>query len=506
VDEFKERFNAAKSHRKEYIEAAGREVYKYCFNGREREWDEALTPRDVEGEEIFTDVVATIAEDFYGELFSTMTPENAPWVEYEAGNGVTEEQVQDAEGQLGDFEGVISKAIRASNYYDEGATAFQDAVVGTVAAWVEKPTLSGPISVRALPISKCFLRLGPRGLEDRFFRERYYYRDLPALLQGATFSKDLQDKIKNARGSAIVVWGFWRDYSDVSNPIWKQAIRVDGKPVGLDVDLGAEGNCPMIVGRFNPVPSSAWGRGPGLRMLPTMRVLDEIVRMNMEGMDRNLDPPFVYAHDGLLDLSNGLENGMAYPSMPGSTDSVQALGLGGDLDYGFFSEERLTESLRDGFYRDVPQKGKTPPSASQYMGEEQKQVRRMARPAAKLWREFGVGLLKRVEMLEREPGGMLEGQEFPLLDSGAVIARPISPLERAQAREDVLVAQSIMGMTQEGLGPEQAGLLIDGPTTFRAIKAKLKDNLVSFRSEEKIMQMMQAMQEMQQNVSPPPEG
>ncbi len=122
----------------------------------------------------------------------------------------------------------------------------------------------------------------------------------------------------------------------------------------------------------------------------------------------------------------------------------------------------------------------------------------MARPAGKLWREIGVGLLSRVEFIEREAGGALEKGDLTLLNSGKVIARPISPLERAQAREDVLVAQSILGMVNEGVGPEQAGLLIDGPKTYRNIKQTLKDRIVEFRTEEQVMKLAQAFQQMQQ--------
>lgn len=499
MDEFAKRLSAAKAHRREYIEDAGREVYKFCFNGRETEWDETFR-KDREAEEIFSDFPATIAEEFHGELFSTMTPENAPWVAYEAANGVDEGKVEAATGQLGKLEAVISKSIRASNYYSEGMTAFQDAVVGNVAMWVDRPTLSGPANARAIPISKLYLRYGPAGVEDRFFSESYFYRDLPQLFPMANFPMEMRDKIANSNGTARVIWGFWRDYRDASNPIWRQEIRVDQRPIGMDENLGSEGSCPLVVGRFNPIPNSAWGRGPGIRMLPTLRVLDEVTRMNLEGMDRNLDPAFVYPHDGMLDLSQGIENGIGYPAMPGSAESIQPLGLFGNLDYGFFSEERLQDSIRHGFYRQVIQKGKTPPSASQYMGEEQKDIRRMARPAAALWREFGVGLLKRMEWLERQNGGALQGTRLPMLLDGTVIARPISPLERAQAREDVLVAQSIMQMAQEGLGPDQAGLLIDGPATVKNIKSKLKDELVAVRSKEEIQQIMQMMQP--QNAAP----
>jgi len=495
-DEFKQRFSAARAHRRQYVEEDAREIYKFCFNGREQEWDNRSQNSD-DPEEIFTDAAANVAEEFTGELFSTMTPENSPWTAFEAGNAVDEDHVDAAAEQLGTLEKKLAKALRSSNYYDEGPTAFQDAAIGNIAMWVDRPSLNSPIVCEAVPISELYLTLGPRGLEDRFRQQSYHLRSLKTLFPDADFPRALKDKIKNAKsGQAKVIWGFWRDYSDVENPIWRQEIRVDGKPIGMDEDLGEEGSQPLIVGRYNPYAKSAWGRGPGRRTLPTLRGLDELTRMNFEGMDRALDPPFIYPHDGILDLSEGVEPGLGYPSMPGSGDSVQPLNFG-NLDYGFFSEERIEQKIRDAWYREIEQRGKTPPSASQYVGQENKQVRRMARPAAKTWREFGVGLLRRVEYLERQPGGSLDGVELPLLDDRTVIARPISPLERAQALQDVTTADSIVGMVQERLGEQQAALLIDGPKTYRNIKEKLKDEIVEFRTEDQIMKIVQQMQPQQ---------
>ena len=499
MSDFDRRFSAAKSHRAERVDDDGYEAYTYCFNGRECEWLGRKGGADPV--EIFADQVASVAEEFAGEMFSTMTPENTPWVEYEAGSAIPEEVMGEAMQIIEKREKLISKSLRASNYYDEAPTAFLDVNLGTVALWADRLQLNEPITFEAVPISEIYLRLGPRGIDDRFRKKKYYYRDLPELFPDAKFSRDMNEKIKRSKGKAEVIWGFWKDYSDPGNPIWVQSIRVDKEEIGLDDRLEGDGSCPLLVGRFNPQPNSAWGWGPAFRMLPTLRVYDTLVRMNLENMDRHMDPAYAYPHDGMLDLSEGIEAGLGYPSMPGSPEQIRALGIEGNLDYGFFSEDKLREVIRDGFYREIEQRGKTPPSATQFMGQEQKQIRRMARPAGKLWRELGVGVLKRVEYLEAQPGGMLfeEGEDSLLLENGQTVTiRPISPLERAQAREEVLTAQSIMGMAQEALGPEQAGLVINGPKTMTNVKAKLKDQLVEFRSEEELAQMMQQMQQMQQ--------
>lgn len=493
MDDFKQRFNAAKAQRQQLIDGAGREIYKFLFNGRESEWDR-VTPADYQPEEIFTDFPATMAEDFGGELFSTMMPENAAWVEYETGSAVPEDKAKAVEEQIAQFENAVDSEITRSNFYTEGPTSFMEANIGNVAMWIEKPTMHGPTVCEAVPLPQLFLRLGPGGIADRFRRRMYYTRDLPALFPTANWPKKLKEKIEKAKsGRSEVIWGFWPTYKDPANPIWRQEIRVDGEAIGLDEDLEEFGAVKLIVGRFNPTGDSPWGRGPGLRMLPTIRVLNAVCEMTLEGMDRNLDPAYTYPHDGVLDLSEGIEQGLGYPSMPGSGDSVKPIGIVENLDYGFYSQDQLEMVLREGFYREIEQRGKTPPSASQYIGQEQKQLRRMARPAAKTWDEFGVGILRRFEFIARQPGGALEGLNLSYIDEGVVTVRPISPLERAQAREDVIVAQSILEMTMATVGQDHSMLLVDMPGTMKNVQDRYKDKLVKFRTEDQIVKLAKQM-------------
>ena len=494
MDDFEYRFGAAKAHRRDEVEDDAREIYKFCFNGRESEWDRAKRKRsnNNSAEEIFTDVPATVAEDFGGMLLDTMMPENTPWVGYEL-SGATEENKDAGYKELQEFEQIIESEWKRSNFYDEAGASFADATIGNIAFWVDRPSLSQPVRWRSLPISSCYFRLGLNGIDDRFLQEMYYYRDLKALFPLADFPRELKQKInKSKTGQASVVWGFWQTYDDPVVPIWRQEIRVDGKPIGLDENIGPDGACPFIVGRFNPYSSSAWGRGPGRRMLPLIRVMNELTMMNLEGMDKTLNPAIVYPHDGILDLSEGIESNIGYPSMPGSGDAVREIGVPKSLDYGFFSEERAEMYLRNGFYLDVEQKGKTPPSASQYMGQRSKQVARISRPGKKTWSELGVGALKRVEWLTFNDRSQTRGT---MIEDGIVVPRPISPLERAQALEEVTTADGLVGMMTERLGPQVTAALVDGPKTYSNIKDKLRDRLVQLRSQDQLMEFMRQMNE-----------
>ena len=93
MDEFARRFKAAKSARTHRLDLDGYEVYKFCFNGREDEWP-GRNGRQRKPAEIFADAVSTVAEEFAADLFTTMMPENQPWVEYEAGSAIPEDAKQ----------------------------------------------------------------------------------------------------------------------------------------------------------------------------------------------------------------------------------------------------------------------------------------------------------------------------------------------------------------------------------------------------------------------------
>ncbi len=291
-------------------------------------------------------------------------------------------------------------------------------------------------------------------------------------------------------GDVSVKWGYWRNYEDPGNPVWHYVAKVEDE-IAEEEDLGGEGTCPLVVGRFNPIPGMPYGRGPAWMLLPEIRTLNALRQMILDKMERVVDPATIYTRDGLLDLSEGIEAGMAYPAMPGTSEEIREIGHEGNLDYGLFTLEELRRIIRHGFYRREEQKGKTPPSATQFIGMEQEVIRRMGRPGSAIFNEFVREMLSRVEFLEVRDRGLPN----QILAAGDVITvTPISPMVRAQAQDEVIQSQALMEMNWNFLGPEQAPMVIDGPTTMRNIKLRLGDELVRFRTQEEIAQIIQATQ------------
>jgi hypothetical protein len=488
-DEFDERWKAAKGERNANKHDL-REIYKFLFNGREFEWDEGSRPRNYEPEEIFDSTAAELNMDLAGDLVTYLTPDVVDWVSFEAGSAIPEDYVSAVTDELTKREKAIGKAIRSSNYYHEAQTIFQEAGIGTVAAFVDRDALSNPIYVEPVPVSELSFVRGYRGLEDRFRSRMERYADLPQIFPGAAFPEAIRMKIDKGTGFASVCWGWWRDYSDPAAPVWIEQAKVDGKLVS-DRILGPEGACPLLIGRFGADPNRPYGRGPAWRRLPEIRVIDELSRMLMQGIDNRVDPAYLYSHDGLLDLQEGLESGKAYATYSEDVRrALMAVSPGGDIDYGYFSHENLVMILASAFYQDGPrQEGKTPPTATQWLDEAQKIHRRVGKPAGKLWSEFVAPMIRRVEFLEVEAGN-LDAQI--MVNERIVTMRPISPLEKAQGREDSMTARSILDTAAQTLG-EQTALVVDGAATIRNLKNAMGDKIVEVRSEEQMMALMQAM-------------
>lgn len=491
TDEFKNRFSAADRLR-DRVRRDLREIYKFLFNGREHEWDRNSTlARNPEPEEIFTTTPEEANTDFASDLCVYFTPDTAPWIDLEVGNAIPEELAPRVLELLQEREKKLLKAFAASNYYDQCLPAFAEAGVSNVAMWVDRFTITESISCEPVPASELWINIGARGVEDRFRKKRVFARDLPVLFPFGEFDSALRKKIDDPSAEASVCWGFWRDYrADPVNPPWMHEAVVDDKTVFED-NLGPGASCPLLVGRFNPQPNSPWGKGPGWKMLPELRTLDEIRYLLINKIDQIVDPAWLYPDDGVLDFSQGVASGRAYPAQPGSAQEVMELASKGNVDYGFFSQEDSEERIRRGFYQDGPrQRGKTPPSATQWLEEVQRIQRRLGKPAQSLWSEFVVPLIQRVEFLEVQIGILPEALAVEDL---IVNVRPISPLIRSQNQEQIAVARTNLEMAVATLG-EQASLVIDGLGTMRNVLDKSGDDITQLRTPEQIQAIMAAAQ------------
>jgi len=482
TNDFQTRWKAAQEWRTA-VEGELKEVLSFCCPGREFDFDRMDSKTHQESDR-FTSIAEECATDLAGDLVTYYTPAEASWAEYVVLAEVAEENADEAMALVSEREQKIDDAVRASNYYDIAPQwAFEAASHGTPALWLVQGHISAPLFFEAVPAHELYLTPGHHGYLDRFRKVRVQANTLPALFHGwpeISLEDETLQRMITAKFSPMVevVYGFWLDWSDPPNPLWRCEITVQGRRVTPEepIIMGPfAGGCPLLVGRFNPQARKPWGRGPGWKALRDLRVLDKLSETVLSGMDQSILNTIIYADNGFLDLSTGIVAGSAYAAHRGFTrDQVYELNRQNNTDQGFFTEERKEEGIRRHFYQDGPrQRGDTPPTASQWLDERRRVQQRLGKPSAPLWSELIKPMIQRVEYLMVESG---EIEEAITLNGSVLSIEPLSPLQKAQNQDQVMVSTSNM-MTAFQVFQEQTAQIIDPRATMENIVRASGDKL-----------------------------
>ncbi|GGE29962.1 hypothetical protein GCM10011360_17540 [Primorskyibacter flagellatus] len=485
--EFSTRYDMAKRWR-DVVRPTIEEIYSFICPGREWDFDGDLlrNPRDNDAE-TFISLPEDLAGDFASDLVTYYTPSEAKWTDYMVTAPIHPDNVDQVTALVSAREDDLFDLITGSNYNDISPQVMFEAGHGTIAMWVESAHFSQPIFCETVPPHELLITPGHLGILDRFREKPVLASSLEALFSG--WDVDLSDpalqrKITRPGATVKVCWGFWLDWSDPGNPMWKMEITADGKRITPETPetIGPfAGACPLMVGRFNPQPGKPWGRGPGWKSLPDMRVYNAVDEAVLDGLDQSLRNTLIYADDGFLDLSDGVDAGRSYPANRGFTrDQIYELQKGTKLDLGFFSEDRLEDRLRARWYQDGPrQRGETPPTASQWIDERRRVQQRIGKPSAPLWKEFFLPFIQRVEYIAIEKSLM---QEAITLNEQAITVQPVSPLQKAQNQDKVMVSRSNLELGA-GVFGEAFGQAIDVIGSFKNIVKASGDELTVVRDE-----------------------
>lgn len=489
--DFDTRFGAAKRWHDD-IRPHIEEVYRFCAPGREDEF--VVSTKRAEPETtVYTSIGEECATDLAGDIVSYFTPPESEWYSLEA------ELTEEDEQEIGDLvlealegrERDVRALLKKSNYFDVAPQiAFEGATHGTQAAWVEQAHLQQPVYVEAVPPAELLITPGHLGILDRFRRKKVPADTIETLFAtlppGATptYSAELRRKMDKPGLTAEVVWGFWVNWKDdPARPTWMMEVVVDQEQVVAPMNLGdLAGSCPLLVGRFNPQPGKPWGRGAGFKALPDLRVLDKVEEVVLTALDDAILNTVIYPDDATIDMQDGLIPGRAYPAGRSFTsDQIWIKPKDARLDYGFHTKEDLEGRIRAAFYQDGPrQRGDTPPTAAQWYDERRRVQQRLGKPSAPLWTEFYYPLLQRVEYL-----GVRAGRLAPEIrvDGNVITASPISPLQKAQQHEEVMIARSNLEVAA-GLAPEGPSTFIDPIKTFANLVRTTGDNITVLRDKE----------------------
>lgn len=465
------------------------EILSFCRPGSDNVFNRRAGDTAVYDTERYISIGEELSTDLAGDLVTYFTPAEVKWFEYEVTAPIDRDMVKKVQEEVQNREDALFSQIQSSNYNDIAPMwGFEAASHGTPALWVDTAHIMQPVNIEVVPPQELLITPGHMGILDRFREKQVLAQMLPAIFAGwpevSLDDPSLRQLIAKPGQYVTVVWGFWLDWSNPAVPVWRCEITVQGKRVTPDTPLTLgplAGSCPLLVGRFNPQVGMPWGRGAGWKALPDMRVLDKVDETVLTGLDQSLLNTILYAHDGAIDLSEGIEWGRAYPMGRGfDRNSIFELNRQVNVDQGWFTEERIEDRIRTSFYQDGPrQRGDTPPTAAQWLDERRRVQQRLGKPSAPLWSEMIYPLVQRFEALAVQQGKL---DEAITLDGQTINVAPISPLQKAQNQDKVMVARSNLDLGF-AVFQDALGQIVDPTATFQNIVRASGDELTVVRSE-----------------------
>jgi hypothetical protein len=494
-------------HQNAYYYTAPRRVRQQQSNAQQTVADKTKPGDD---RQLQTSFGMEVADEFISMLIETFTPREGFWAERRMPtnpdeDGQEDPEIEDINKAIKAEDKKVFDLIRSSNYYAEKAKAGKpDAAIGVVALLVTDPGRGQPVNVLGVPIRELDMDLGPDGKPD--FRSitrptkyrhlaaqlgREVYAKLEAMEEFAGKTKDQSDK------SCEIVWAWWRNWENFGDVEWRHVVLVDHKLVH-EATMTGEGSCALIVGRFGATPDFAWPDGPLLQSLPDLVSLDETRAALIENLDFTLRPPKAFEDDGLLNIpADGVRPGELYPKRPnGGKPSFEDIYEPRPIDAGLFEVDHLQMRIRRLHYVDFPeQKGKTPPTATQWIDELVIRQRRIGAPGFAFWREEPYETFQRFRYLGERRGTVMSALALGV--PGNVALQPYNPAERAQDSQDISTAIRFAEIGQL-IAPTMWQVMLEEAATLKNLKAKFRDEIVVLRSEaeaEERIRMLTALAE-----------
>lgn len=463
------------------------ECYEFCVPLRERPFG-AKTPSARRTDRLYDTTAVHALADFASQRVEDVWPTDQKPIDLLPGHDIPAEQQGDLRVKLADIANEAIVTINNSNFREQANEACLDYGIVQGVLLVDEGDALEPLRHRALPFTEAVLSAGPYGEHDGLFRPRKVKAHLlPVLWPGGDFSADMKRAMtEQPEREFEIIEGYWRDWSRPKEEIWCYSC-VEGS--GLDGVGGHEiatseakgiGSKPFVSFAFMRVPGEVNGRGPAQLSLPDIRSINVVQQLLLEHLDVSIGGVYQMEDNGVLNTDTiMIQAGTVYPKMAG-TKGLEPIEIGGNPQFGMAGRDQLKQAIERAFFKlDLGPTDKTPKSATEILQRVADRAGRLSGPNARLTSEFLLPYIRRVLWLLREMGRI----KIPRLDHGFLSIRPLAPITRAQAQDDILRHKTFVEILVQTVGPQVANLVVDGTAYADFIAHKMGIEPSVIRSE-----------------------
>jgi len=336
-------------------------------------------------------------------------------------------------------------------------------VFGTVGMWVQEGTKS-MLEFSARYVKELYVSEDASGNVDTVYRALLMTpRQMAQKFGVEALSDKTREKLRERPDDLVQVLHILEPREDI-NPNMEGKLNMPISSVYIEQEtetiLEESGfhEMPLPVSRWDVYPNDVYGTSPAVRVLPDVKMLNQMEKTYILATEKMLNPPMDMPFDGYLgniDLSPGAIN-TRRPMTQGGLEPILSIG---NIPFTMEMLAAKKNLVREAFYVDQLQLAESPQmTATEVMARTDEKLRLMAPMIGRVQSELLGPIIERVfGILYRRSLAMgFENAPFPMppeiLQQTNFKVKYISPLERAQraseANSIVAFVNSVVPLSQ----------------------------------------------------------
>lgn len=339
------------------IESVLRECYEHTYPLRGTRWQQAVGTQGTlstglaqVNQALLLDSTGTESTRILGSaLMSGLTPANSRWAESWI------EHADDADKQwLDENSTTVWQWIHRSNFDAAAFECMIDVVVGGMCAlFIDEASAEdgGGYTFEQWPLACTWFAASKRaGPVDTFFREMVLTAEQAVEFYGENMvDQSVRDAAKVQPDKTFVyIWCIYprnqKQGGRLAQSMPVASVHVEQATKRIVRESGYH-ECPIAAPRWQLIPESVYANGPVFEALPSIKQLNQVIRLNMAGLEMNVAGMWIAKDDGVLN-PNTVKVGPRKIIIAADTESMKPLISATDMSKTIIEIERLQKQIK----------------------------------------------------------------------------------------------------------------------------------------------------------------
>lgn len=261
---------------------------------------------------------------------------------------------------------------------------------------------------------------------------------------------------------------------------------------------------PYACPRWRKRSGEAYGRSPAMKVLADCRMLQRIMRTQIRGVEKIVDPPWMVADDGVMSplrVHPSSTNTVRGMTMRGAGDPIRPLLSGGRPDLAEEFMNGIRQRIENGFHVNLFQFARDPKmTATQYLGITEQTMQAMNPMLGRLQTEDLGPMVERLFALMWRAGMLLEPPEA--LQGRPLRVKYVSPVAKQQRIGEARAVAQLEEIMMPALARDPTlADNIDGDKVFRGVGDLVGVRKDWMRPPDKVQEIRAARQQAQEQAA-----